>query len=216
LNYNLIAAFSFSIVLAAITGWIRFKKMDPAFYPFLIMVSLATLNEAISFIEIRNGQTNAINANIYSLAESILIAWQFRKWALFNKKKKLFYLMISLYLVVWVSENVIVFSMTRFSSYFNIIYGFTTVMMSISMLNYLLVFQRDLLITRPIMLICFCFCVFYTYTALIEIFWIWGLDASTNFKSNIYRILYFVNLVTNLTYAFAIIWVPKKREFMVL
>jgi hypothetical protein len=87
-------------------------------------------------------------------------------------------------------------------------------MMSISMVNHLLVFKHSSLYTKPILLICFCFTLFYTYNSLIEIFWIWGLDASRSFRLNIFRILYYINLLTNLAYALAIIWVPRKREFL--
>ena len=215
MNYTVSLIFSFSIAIAAIAGWVRFKRLGPAFYPFLVMVTLATCNETISAIIIKVfHKSNAINANIYSLIEALIITWQFKNWKLFRSSGKLFYAICLLLILVWCIEIFYLSSIRQFSSYFNIFYGFVTAMMSISMINYLLLLLQPTPVTKSILIICICFIIFYTYSALIEIFWIWGLGASKIFRRDIFRILYFINLFSNLAYAFAILWVPRKRTFL--
>jgi len=216
MNYTIAMIFSFSIAIAAITGWVRFKEMDPAFLPFLLLVTLATCNELISALVINVfHRSNAVNANIYSLIEALMIAWQFKRWKLFDRAYE-FSIIFLLFIIVWTIENVFIFSIRHFSSYFNILYGFATVMMSINMVNRLLLYIHPQQFTRSILLICFAFILFYTYTAFIEIFWIWGVQASKVFRRDVYRILCYINLLTNLAYALAILWVPRKRKFMQL
>ena len=50
---KLIVVFSFSIAIAAIIGWIRFKKINPAYYPFVICIWIGLLNEILSYIVIQ-------------------------------------------------------------------------------------------------------------------------------------------------------------------
>ena len=189
--------------------------MDPAFYPFIILVTLATLNELTSFLVIRSGHSNAINNNIYSLLESFLFTWQFYRWGLFPRQRP-FFLLLVLFLTVWITENAFLSSITHFNSIFNIVYGFINVLMSITLINRLVITSPSRLFSKPVLLICVCIAIFYTYTSLVEIYWIWGLDASRKFRLNIYRILYYINLLANLAYALAILWIPRKREFIVL
>jgi hypothetical protein len=216
MNYYIATIFSFTIVIAAIIGWIRYSKMDPAFYPFLFLVSIASINEVISFIVIQNRHSNAVNANIYSLAESLLICWQFKKWKLFSRKESLFYIIVSLLIACWLFENFYLSSIFLFDSYFNITYGLVICFMSMRLINQMVLVDKTNLQSNPIFLICFCFSVFYMYSSLIEIFWIWGLGGSKSFRLNIYRIFSYINLFSNLTYAIAMLWIPRKRKFMVL
>jgi hypothetical protein len=216
MNYYIATIFSFTIVIAAIIGWIRFSKMDPAFYPFLFLVSIGTINEITSFIVIQHRHSNAVNANIYSLLESLLICWQFKNWNLFYRKEILFYLIVSILIAFWLLENFYLASIFSFDSYFNIIYGLLICIMSMRLINQMVLVDKTNLQSNPIFLICFCFSVFYMYSSLIEIFWIWGLGGSKSFRLNIYRIFYFINLFANLTYAIAMLWIPRKRKFMVL
>jgi hypothetical protein len=216
MNYYIATIFSFTIVIAAIIGWIRYAKMDPAFYPFLFLVSIATINEVISFIVIQHRQSNALNANIYSLLESILICWQFKKWKFFSRNETLFYILVSLLTAMWLFENFYLSSIFSFDSYFNITYGLMICFMSVRLINQMVLVDKTNLQSNPIFLICFCFSVFYMYSSLIEIYWIWGLGGSKSFRLNIYRIFSYINLFSNLTYAIAMLWIPRKRKFMVL
>lgn len=88
------------------------------------------------------------------------------------------------------------------------------VLMSINMINRMLVDGKKKLIQNPLFLILIGFIVFFTYKALIEIFWVYGLNASRDFRLEVYRIMAYINLAVNIIYAIAVLWMPRKREFM--
>lgn len=50
MSFTLNAIFSLSIGLSVLIGWIRFYKTDPAFFPFLLLVSVGFANEVISIV----------------------------------------------------------------------------------------------------------------------------------------------------------------------
>ena len=216
MSYEIIDLLSYSIAVAAITGLIRLKKIDKSFTPFIILMWLGLLNEIISSLLIRKGYSNAINSNIYSLLEALLITMFFRNLDLFNWKKKMYPVLLILFILLWVAENFIIEKITDFNSYFNIVYSFVIVLMSITMINRLIIESRKTLVLNPIFLICIGFIVFFIYATLIEIFWVWGLNASDEFRTSVYRIMTYINLVVNLIYALAILWIPTKRKYILL
>ena len=95
MNFNWFAFISFSIGLAAITGWVRFSKINPAYYPFIYCIWLASVNEAVSYWLVSHGFTTAINNNIYVLLEAVLFIWLFSNWQAFSPAKKITPVLIS-------------------------------------------------------------------------------------------------------------------------
>ena len=84
------------------------------------------------------------------------------------------------------------------------------------MINRLILDERSGLIKNSVFLITIGFIVFFTYKILIEIFWVYGLNASRDFRVEVYRIMTYINLAINLIYALAVLWIPKKREYTLL
>ncbi|MEI9912223.1 MAG: hypothetical protein WDO71_22775 [Bacteroidota bacterium] len=80
MSFSLNALFTLSIGIGAIISWVRYKKTDPAFVPFMWLLTTGLLNEIISISIMKAGYSNALNYNLYTLAESLLITWQFRRW----------------------------------------------------------------------------------------------------------------------------------------
>jgi len=202
---------TFSIIIPVVISWIRFKQINPAYYPFIFCLWLGLINEIVSYIASKITHSNAVNSNIYGLLESFLITWQFYTWKLFHRFKPLFTIILCLLAAVWIVENFIISSITSFNSYFIIIYSFIIVLMSISVLNMLLVRERKFLLTNPIFLLCITFIIYYTYNALVETFWVYG--ASKEFRIRIHRIEEFMNVFANIVYSLAIIWMPTKHRF---
>ena len=210
---NLIVVFSFSIAIAAIIGWIRFKKMNPTYYPFVICIWIGFLNEIISYFVIRSGHSNAINNNIYVLVEAILFTLQFKRWGLFQYNKWLFPLLIVLFIITWLAQNFYLSRISFFRSEFRILYSFALVLMSISQLNKILSREKKSLLKNSIFLICIGFILYYTYKIIVEAFWVYGLNNSRDFRNNVYLIMAYINLISNLIYAMAILWTPAKHRF---
>lgn len=161
----------FSISLAAIIGWLRYKNLDPDFFPFLILITMGLVNETISYIVIGMKKSNAVNFNIYTLLELLLLTWQFQKWKLFGKKAIWAKTIALTGIVFWLAENFLVNSIRSFNSYFLIFSAYIIVLMSITMINRLALKENNLLIKNPIFLICLGLLLFFTYAVLVEAFW---------------------------------------------
>ncbi len=213
MNYTLIVLFSFSIFIAALIGWIRFKRISPTYYPFIFCLWIGLLNEIVSFVVTNAGYQTAVNNNIYVLIEAIIIAWQFNRWGVFQLHKKLFISILIIYAATWMLENFIIGKITLIQSYFRILYSFLTVLMSVGLLNNMLFRESGNLLKNPVFLICIGFIIYFTYKVLVEAFWIYGLNSGEHFRMRVYDILAYINLLTNLIYALAVLWMPQKQKF---
>jgi hypothetical protein len=213
MSHTLIDILSYSIAFAAIIGLVRIKQIDQVYFPFLLLIWLGLLNEIVSTLTIKYFRTNAESSNIYMLAESLLILWFFKRLGLFTSKKILFYVVGSTFIGGWIVDNFIISSIHAFSSYFGILYSFFIVLMSINIINKLIVEERKRLYRNPVFLIMIGFISFFTYKILIEIFWVYGLNSTDEFRTEVYRIMTFINLLVNLIYALALIWIPRKQEY---
>lgn len=213
---TLSAIISFSIAIPSIIGVLRITIIHRAFYPFLILLWMGLLNEIISYIVIKSGHSNAINSNAYVLIESLLFVWFFKSQGLFANRRKNEIKIIFLLVGLWGFENLYLSSIRQFSSYFIVVYSFIIVLMSINMINLLISKVKRRFIKNSTFLICIGLILFYTCATLIEVFWIYGLNSSKEFRFQVFEIMTFVNLAVNLIYAIAVLWMPRKREYTLL
>ena len=205
--------FTLSIIVPALLALIRYKHIHPVYLPFLILIWVAFFNETISVTLVSLHFYNIINNSIYYLLESILILWQFNRWNLFRQHKKFFNALVVIFLILWFINCIFISHFKAFPSYFSIVYSFVIVLMSVNMLNSLLIRENQQLFRNPVFLICIGFIIFFTYNTLVEIFWLYGLASSKSFRLYIFNILSYINLLSNLIYALAILWMPRKQEF---
>jgi hypothetical protein len=197
-------------------GVIRFNKVEPTFRFFLILMCAGLLNEILNFFIPRAGYSNAVNSNIYLLTEAMLVILFFKKLLLFDRHKWLFPAITVMFWVVWIIDNLILSSITEFSSYFSVIASFVYVLMSVTLINRLIVAETKVIARHPVFLICIGFTLFFTFALIVEIFWIYGLNSSQEFRLMVYRIMTCTNIVVNLILTLAVIWIPKKREYTLL
>ncbi len=212
MSHTLIVIFSSSIVIAAVLGWIRFKRIDPTFFPFIYCLWLGTLNEAISFFITLQGESTAINNNLYVLCESLLLIWLFYNWKSYPDKFFMLFFILTLSFA-WIIENFLIFSIRNVSSYFRILYSFLIVCLSVLTISKLIARHRNNLIRNASFLICTGLIIYYTYKILVETFWLYGLNASRDFRMRVYFLLFCINLITNLIFAFAVLCMPRKQPF---
>ncbi len=214
MSFELNSLFSLSILTGAVIGWVRFEKTDPAFQPFLWLVWLGLFNELAGIAIMRAGYTNAFNYNVFALSESILITLLYYKWGLFRKKKAAYITLQGLFVAGWVTENFVISGIFIFNSYFIIAHSLAIVLMSMAMMDQLLFKNNTPLLRQSSFLICQGLILLFTYTALVETFWIFGLNRSGLFRIRIYEIFAYINLFTNLIFALAILWMPMKRRYL--
>ncbi len=211
--HQFLLSLGFSIFIAGILGLVRLKKIHRIYYPFLLCIWLACINEILSFILIKYHHNTIVNNNIYVLVESLLIIWLFKNTGLFRKSKVLFYVMILLLPAVWLIDNFFIAGAAALDNYFRIFYSFVIVLMSIATLNRLVVTNRKNLLKDATFLLCIGFILYFTYKILVHAFWIYGLTTSQAFILKVYTLLLYIDCITNLLYALAILWMPKKLAF---
>jgi hypothetical protein len=216
MNYFLKEGLSYTIVIPLLIALFKLRKMDHSFIPFLIFIFLGFVTELVSTYQINTGQSNAEVSNIYVLFEALLIIWQFDKWSLFAKAKGLFPLIVLIFFALWLFENFYIASINIFSSYFRVVYSFAIVLMSIHTINMVILNENKSILLNTIFLACIAFILYFTYKVLVEIFWLYGLNGSEQFRGHVYNIMSYINLLANLIYAFAILWVPRKQEYILL
>jgi hypothetical protein len=216
MTYSLSEIFGYSIALPAIISLFKLGRTDWRFLPFFLFVWLGITAEIISTLMINNRQSNALPMNLYVLLEAMLITWQFQRWKLFSRNPWFPWALMAAFTAFWIVENFILSSIHQFNSYFRIIYSFSIVLMSISTINQRFLNERKSIILNPIFLACLGFIIFFTYKVLVEIFWVYGLNGSREFRNAVYGIMTYINLFANLLYCLVILWIPKKQEYTLL
>ncbi len=213
MSYTSVLIFSFTLAISAVIGLVRFKKINRAYHPFLFLIWLGLFNEILGVILARIFHDNSISTNIYLLAESVLITWQFRRWGLFDNAKPLYVFIVILLIAGWLTELIFVAGLKGIPFYFEIAYAFIIVLMSIHTINGLLIRERRIVLKNPIFLICLGFVIYYTLKVLDHSFWLYGLSESPEFSRSITNALNYVNLLANLIYALAVLWMPTRHRF---
>ena len=208
MNYYLIVIFSFSILIAGIIGLFRFPKIQRSYYPFLFFIWLGSLNEILSFLIVQNGGKTVFNNNVYVLLEALVIVYFFKVNHFL--KRSATWMASALMIAAWAVEVFFLQSIHEVGTYFRIGYSFLIVLISIETINKILITGEKNLLKSPMFLICVAFICYFTYKVLINTFWLYGLSKSMLFLRFIYSILIFINLFTNLIYALAILWIPRK------
>lgn len=212
--FDLNALFSLSVGAGAIAGWIRYKKTDPAYRPFILLLWAGLANELLSIVLIFRGYSNAFNYNLFVLVEAVLITRQFASWGLFGQRTTIPLLLQTCFIVLWIGDYLLRGEMNVYLSYYIIGYSAVIVLLSIHMLNHVLFKEPGMLLKHPVFLICMAFIIYFTYTIITETFWVYGLNKTTSFRIHISELFSYVNLITNLIYAFSILWIPMKRQYI--
>ncbi|MBK7374818.1 MAG: hypothetical protein IPJ02_04415 [Chitinophagaceae bacterium] len=99
--FEVAAILGFNSAFAAVPGLIRYRKVEPAYQPFIIIVCLGFINHSLSLTMVYYTGSNAVNGNIFVIIESLLYIWQFSNWGLFTKRKRTAWLPASLLRPGW-------------------------------------------------------------------------------------------------------------------
>jgi hypothetical protein len=213
MDFILSIVLSIFIIVPAVIGLIRFRKISEAYYPFIYCIWAGFLNEMTGIISIKLIRTNVVNLNIYILVEFLLITWQFKKWNLFGRKLYWPGALSGGMIIFWCIESFFISKMKGFNSYFIIVYSASITFMSISMINRLIVTERRSLLKNPIFIICIAFVLYYTLNVLSESFWVYGINANNGLSASVGKISLITNFIAIILYSISILWMPTKQRF---
>ncbi len=154
--------------------------------------------------------------NTYTLAEFGLLTWLFHKWGLFNRNKVFLIIMMALFFVAWVIITLFVGQINVPNYYFRALYSFALVLFAVSTFNKMVVNHRNKIWENAQFWICLGIIIFFTFFLLdnatkISLF---KHTISKAFRVNLQKINVISNLLVNLLYAVAVLWIPRKKNFM--
>lgn len=213
MRFILITLLSYSILLPAIAGFFRYKTINKKFYPFIYCIWAGTIAEVVATSLIVAGIRTYVNLNLYVLIEGYLVMSLFRNLKII--KERTFHLIIAGLLLVCILE-VLYLRKDTLLSYYRIAYSLAIVMCSISWINRLLLKDERNLLRNSSFIMAVGFIIFYTYNITVHTYWkIYG-SWSNEFILGIYNIKAYMNFLSNLLYFIAILWLPKKRGFILV
>ena len=206
---------SYSIIIAVIIGLIRLPTLDRSYQPFFLIVIASFVNETISSILIRQHNSNAPAVNIFGLFDAILWSWQFRSWNMHYKWNTVRYATTIALIIMWITENIMFRKIFSFSLGYPIALSVFVIIFSTIQLSRAMAQEKEHLFMEPKFLICFGALLFYTFRVLVECLFFQGDYKSVVFFGNVFNILLVVNLIVNLLFALAVLWIPEKQKFSV-
>ncbi len=213
-TYLLTDLFSYSIAIAGVMALFKFKNSPSEFRPFILLIWFGLLNEVISTVMDYVVVCNAVNSNIYVLAEYFFILWFFKNME--TASVKAFYIMLAAGMMVWCLDNLVLHTLQTTNSLFRIFSGLVIVFLSVEYLNLLFFSRVHHLACNSGFLICTAFIIFFSYKAVFEVYFVLRHFWSDAFYINIFHVLVYVNIFTNLIFAFAMLCLPKKNKFILV
>jgi amino acid permease len=99
--------------------------------------------------------------------------------------------------------------------YFLTGYSFALIFFSVSTFNKVVVHERGNIFRNPKFLICLGIIIFYTFFILVNVtsLSVFKQNVSKSFRANLQQINVYTNLLVNLLYAVATLWIPRKQNF---
>jgi hypothetical protein len=200
-------------VLPAIAAAIKLPSISSEFDPFIVCIWFYGFNAGISYPVMDMGYYNIFHYNMWFLADAYCLLWAFKKWNLFASKK--FYYSIAVFFgVCWLLETVYFSKLIGdYNSYFRIIYTFTVILMSISMINTLLLKATINPFKNSIFLICCTLILLDTISLISEAFFAYNLVLSNQFRIYMDHINTYINALCSIIFALIILWLPRKQAF---
>ncbi|MDB5229764.1 MAG: hypothetical protein JWN76_569 [Chitinophagaceae bacterium] len=213
MHFSLPVVLGQTILIPGIIGLVYFKRILKEYKPFLYLVWLGILNDNLSLFLIKYNKSNLIDINFFTLVEFIIITWLFYNISLNQRSLKLFISLLVLGTAGWVLDNVIFHGLNHNNVLFQIMYAITFIYLSLNLINRALFTERASIGKNANFLVAIGFLFYFSFRASLLIFYYAGVTFSTSFQQHLYYILAFANALTNLIYAYAILWIPTRQKF---
>lgn len=207
------ALVSLFVGIPAVVGWVRYKRIQPAFYPFICWLTLGLISEVISICIIYRYGNNAVSYNIFAMISPVLIAYQLNRWKQKILGVSFFYAVATFSVLLFLTEWLLRGSFSAFCSYAVIISSTVIVLINICFISQWLSGAIDYLYRDAISLICFGFVILYTYTITTECFLFFAQSLQTPFFHYLPIIFSVINLLVNLLFLFAILCIPLRIQY---
>lgn len=210
MNYFLFTTISaFSIALPCLTGLYRWKRISiDRYLPLMLILLTGFINECFSYTMIKWHQSNLVNANLYTVIEYLLYVWLFHQ--IKKQSKIMIILALSVGILVWVIDNLLLHSLTTSNSIFRITGSLILMWLSIDRLSELTFNGATDRFKKPDLLLCFSLLAYFTFRGFIHIFKQFSIGHTTNFHIHLWIILCLQNILVNISLCITVLWIPKQ------
>ncbi|MGJ7031060.1 hypothetical protein [Niabella hirudinis] len=212
--FQLNAAASLLVGAGAVLGWSRIYRIDRSFMPFLLLLTLAFVQEAVSIVFIYRNHNNTVLYNVFGLVESQLLLLQFYCWKLWRKNSLWYFFWVLLFLLLWGSEWAYWGSLRYTVSPATVIFALCIVFFAMIMLTQQLVPVLPALYKNAIFVICIGLILFHTCAAIAELFLIFGVMHDHQMGGLVMVVLSVINFLTNLLFTWAICFIPFSFRYI--
>lgn len=200
-------------MLPFIAGLTRLRRVGTRYRPFFILLVVGVVTELINRYLIKVIHSNAVASNIYTLVEWLLILWQFRVWGFLRTRKNTLLILLALSCAIWMTENLVFGQLVDFSPYFRFFYSFLIVLLSVNKINFMITHDNRNLLRHPEFLICIGFIVYFIYKIIYEWAYQASLYGTSEITSTIIFLEAYINALTNIIFAIAMVKIPAPSTF---
>ena len=207
--------FSLSILFAAVIGLIRYRFINRSYQPFLWYIFLSLFNELLVGLFLSPERLKMVQVadwNIFNLFECLIFLLQFYCCQLFSRLKEMFFVLMSILVVIWIGENFFVSTINSFNYVFLISYSFVFALLSIYTINSIVVKHNRSLFRNPMFIICVGLVIYYIYTIIVFTLLLVGTEKTV--LREVFNIKVFVNAFVNLLFAVAVCFIPRRSKRM--
>jgi hypothetical protein len=208
---------SLSIAFTVIIGVIRYKIIDPSYYPFFYLAGISLLVEILSFILKKNKmyETVSVMMNVFYFAEFFFYTWLFHAWGLFNFNRTVFLLITGIFFIYWAALIFAAGTVKKPVYYFPVVYAITLLFFAVTTFNKFVIQDRGPIFKNPKFWILTGVIIFFSFYLLIESanLSVFGKNASIVFRGGLYGIVIYTNVIVNLMFATGALWIPRKKNF---
>ena len=200
--------FNLTIIVPAIICFIRIKILPIEYLFFLVFLFTGLVNEIINFINISN-KVNSISTLIYSAIEIQCLVYIFSRWRGFRSifiRNLQFGLFLS-----WTIGYIIKINPSDTAiNWFRILDGIVLIIIAIPILN-----KRNTQDTLSHRLIVIPYIVFTVYLITLNLLMAFLFNKTTQpLFINLYSLITIINFLSYISYSLAILWAPKKQQYL--
>lgn len=214
MNFWFFVGLSATILLPVLASFFRLRETEGGYLPFFLLLWAGAVNEAIKLYLVLHHRGHAVTSNAFSLVQVLLLVWQFRNWGLFGRRAGLFLPVLVLVAGAWLVSTLVFPQPRGFNTLFHFFSSLVLALMALSVLSRQIIRNQVPLLKDPVFLVSGGVAFFFAYASLTEVLWWAGLYRGDVFQTRVYVIFSFVNFFTNLLFFVAVLWIPRKRPFL--
>lgn len=192
-------------------GIAYYKRLQKRYLPFALICWTGLVNESTSYYLIMNQGNNLANSNIYTLIEFLLFLWLFYR---INNRKAFIYCFAALAgCTVWAADNIFMHAVDEDNNLFRILSFAIILLLSMDKISGVISGEHRQPYKKTDLLLCISFFAYYAYQGFVTTFNMFPMGVSTEFYTQLWLLLSITNLITNIVYTVAILWIPKQQPY---